>query len=53
MLEINFEFRKGIFFMRIIGNLYNKNYYTDTWFDESKEADLYSQLKNPRPNIKP
>lgn len=29
----------------------NKNYYTDTWFDESKEADLYTQLKNPRPNI--
>ena len=26
MLEINFEFRKGIFFLRLIGNLNNKNY---------------------------
>lgn len=29
----------------------NKNYYTDTWFDDAKEADLYDTLKNPRPNI--
>ena len=26
MLKINFEFRKGIFFIRLIGNLNNKNY---------------------------
>lgn len=26
MLKINFEFRKGIFFIRLIGNLTNKNY---------------------------
>ena len=26
MLEINFEFRKGIFFIRLIGDLKNKNY---------------------------
>jgi anti-anti-sigma regulatory factor len=26
MLEINFEFRKGIFFIRLIGNLKNQNY---------------------------
>ena len=26
MLEINFEFRKGIFFIRLIGNLNNQNY---------------------------
>lgn len=26
MLEINFEFRKGIFFIRLIGDLNNKNY---------------------------
>ena len=26
MLEINFEFRKGIFFIRFIGNLNNQNY---------------------------
>jgi len=26
MLEINFEFRKGIFFIRLIGNLHNKSY---------------------------
>jgi len=25
MLKINFEFRKGIFFIRLIGNLNNKN----------------------------
>ena len=30
MLEINFEFRKGIFFMRIIGNLCDENYYEET-----------------------
>lgn len=27
MLKINFEFRKGIFFIRLIGNLNNKNYF--------------------------
>ena len=26
MLKINFEFRKGIFFIRLIGNLNNRNY---------------------------
>lgn len=26
MLKISFEFRKGIFFIRLIGNLNNKNY---------------------------
>ena len=26
MLEISFEFRKGIFFIRLIGDLNNKNY---------------------------
>ena len=26
MLKINFEFRKGIFFIRLIGNLNNQNY---------------------------
>ena len=26
MLEINFEFRKGIFFIRLIGELNNQNY---------------------------
>lgn len=26
MLKINFEFRKGIFFIRLIGNLNNYNY---------------------------
>lgn len=26
MLRINFEFRKGIFFIRLIGNLNNQNY---------------------------
>ena len=26
MLKINFEFRKGIFFIRLIGNLKNKSY---------------------------
>lgn len=26
MLKINYEFRKGIFFIRLIGNLNNKNY---------------------------
>jgi len=26
MLKINFEYRKGIFFIRLIGNLNNKNY---------------------------
>ena len=26
MLKINFEFRKGIFFIRLIGNLNNENY---------------------------
>jgi len=26
MLEINFEFRKGIFFIRLIGDLNNQNY---------------------------
>lgn len=26
MLKINFEFRKGIFFIRLIGNLDEKNY---------------------------
>ena len=26
MLKINFEFRKGIFFIRLIGNLNKKNY---------------------------
>lgn len=26
MLKINFEFRKGIFFIRLIGNLKSKNY---------------------------
>lgn len=26
MLKINYEFRKGIFFLRIIGNLNKKNY---------------------------
>lgn len=26
MLKINFEFRKGIFFVRLIGNLDNENY---------------------------
>lgn len=26
MLEISFEFRKGIFFIRLIGDLDNKNY---------------------------
>ena len=26
MLKINFEFRKGIFFIRLIGDLKNKNY---------------------------
>lgn len=26
MLNINFEFRRGIFFIRLIGNLNNKNY---------------------------
>ena len=35
MLNINFEFRKGIFFIRLIGNLNNKNY---------KQKDIY--LKN-------
>lgn len=29
MLKINFEFRKGIFFIRLIGNLNNKNYEKD------------------------
>ena len=28
MLKISFEFRKGIFFIRLIGNLNNKNYKT-------------------------
>ena len=28
MLKINFEFRKGIFFIRLIGNLNNKSYKT-------------------------
>lgn len=26
MLKINFEYRKGIFFIRLIGNLNNQNY---------------------------
>lgn len=29
MLEINFEFRKGIFFIRLIGDLNNQNYQKD------------------------
>lgn len=29
MLRINFEFRKGIFFIRLIGNLNNQNYKKD------------------------
>ena len=33
MLKINYEFRKGIFFIRLMGNLNNKNY-------ENKELEL-------------
>lgn len=29
MLKISFEFRKGIFFIRFIGNLKNQNYQTE------------------------
>ena len=43
MLEINFEFRKGIFFMRIIGNLCNKNYYRET--EKIKELIVFNKFK--------
>ena len=43
MLEINFEFRKGIFFMRLIGNLYNKNYYNKK--DQIKDLIIFNNFK--------
>ena len=43
MLEINFEFRKGIFFMRLIGNLCNKNYYNKK--EQIKNLIIYNQFK--------
>lgn len=43
MLEINFEFRKGIFFMRLIGNLSNKNYYHEK--EKIKELIVFNKFK--------
>ena len=43
MLEINFEFRKGIFFMRLIGNLCNKNYYHKK--DQIKDLIILNHFK--------
>lgn len=41
MLKINFEFRKGIFFIRLIGNLNNNNYKKD----ELKNLILENKFK--------
>ena len=43
MLKINFEFRKGIFFIRLIGNLNNKNYITKDSF--LKELIIENKFK--------
>ena len=43
MLEINFEFRKGIFFMRMIGELCDEKYYKET--EKIKELILYNKFK--------
>lgn len=43
MLEINFEFRKGIFFMRLIGDLCNKNYYREK--EQIKDLIIFNQFK--------
>jgi len=43
MLEINFEFRKGIFFMRLIGNLCNKNYYNKK--EQIKDLIIFNNFK--------
>ena len=43
MLEINFEFRKGICFMRLIGNLCNKNYYQEE--EKIKELIIFNKFK--------
>ena len=43
MLEINFEFRKGIFFMRIIGNLCDKNYYSEV--EQMKNLIIFNKFK--------
>jgi anti-anti-sigma factor len=42
MLKINFEFRKGIFFIRLIGNLNRKNY---KYEEELKSLILENQFK--------
>ena len=41
MLKINFEFRKGIFFIRLIGTINNKNYKQE----ELKELILGNKFK--------
>jgi len=41
MLEISFEFRKGIFFIRLIGDLNNKNYEKE----EKKLKELITENK--------
>lgn len=43
MLEINFEFRKGIFFIRLIGDLNNQNYKEEE--NELKQLIVANQFK--------
>ena len=43
MLEINFEFRKGICFMRLIGNLCDKSYYQEE--EKIKEIIIFNKFK--------
>lgn len=43
MLKINYEFRKGIFFIRLIGNLNNKNYTSEDL--KLKEIILENKFK--------